>query len=328
MTKEVIARRVAVISTSYPSATDDAAGHFVQTEVRRIVSEGCEVTVIAPQSRRSRDQDVARIVEIPHWGAFGPPGALSRLRWRPDRWLGVILFVFLARRALRKFGPFDAGIAHFIVPSFWPICSAFSAPLEIVIHGSDLRLVESLPHFLRSLVLGGLQDAKTTVRCVSRELADRLSRLFHGRLAPRIRVEISPIDVHVELTRSELRKMHGIGPERLVIIAARLVPSKRVDVALQAAALLPGARVVVCGDGPESRRLKKRFPTATFLGKLPRHQMLEWIAAADLLLCASRDEGAPSVVREARTLGIPVVATAAGDLEKWAETDAGLRVVP
>jgi glycosyltransferase involved in cell wall biosynthesis len=185
-----------------------------------------------------------------------------------------------------------------------------------------------MPYFLRKIVLRRLEDAKTTVRCVSSELADRLSRLVHSRLTPRIRVEISPIDVHVDLTRSELRKMLGIGPEPLVIIAARLVPSKRVDVALQAATLLPGARVVVCGNGPEFRRLKKRFSAATFLGRLPRQQLLEWIAAADLLLCASRDEGAPSVVREARALGVPVVATTAGDLKKWAETDVGLSVVP
>lgn len=324
----VVARRVAVISTSYPSVTDDAAGHFVQSEVRRRVSEGCEVTVFAPQSRRNRAQDGARIVEIPHWGAFGSPGALARLRWRPDRWLGVILFVLLARRALRRYGPFDYGIAHFLVPSLWPIGSSFSPLLETVVHGSDLRLVERMPRFLRTLVLRGFDADNRTVRCVSQDLANRLSRLVHSRLARRIRVEISPIDVRVDLTRSELREMLGIGPERLVIIAARLVPSKRVDVALQAALSLSDSRVVVCGDGPEYRRLKKRFSAATFLGRLPRHQLLEWIAAADLLLCASRDEGAPTVIREARALGVPVVATAAGDLEKWAETDAGLCVVP
>ena len=46
-----------------------------------------------------------------------------------------------------------------------------------------------------------------------------------------------------------------------------------------------------------------------------------WIRASDLVVSASREEGAPTVVREARALGTPVVTTAAGDLVKWAELD-------
>jgi len=42
---------------------------------------------------------------------------------------------------------------------------------------------------------------------------------------------------------------------------------------------------------------------------------------------ASALEGAPSVVREARALGVPVVAVAAGDLAEWAKDDAGVLLV-
>jgi glycosyltransferase involved in cell wall biosynthesis len=65
-----------------------------------------------------------------------------------------------------------------------------------------------------------------------------------------------------------------------------------------------------------------------FLGQLGRSQTLTWIAAADLVLTASLDEGAPTVVREARALGTPVVARAAGDLVEWARRDPGLVVLP
>lgn len=65
-----------------------------------------------------------------------------------------------------------------------------------------------------------------------------------------------------------------------------------------------------------------------FLGQLPRNETLKWIGAADALVSASRHEGAPTVVREARALGVPVVAAAAGDLLEWAKSDPGLHVVP
>ena len=69
------------------------------------------------------------------------------------------------------------------------------------------------------------------------------------------------------------------------------------------------------------------FPEATFVGQLPRAVALEWLAAADVLVSASREEGAPTVVREARALDVPVVARASGDLELWSREDPELFVI-
>ena len=325
--KIVNRQRIAVITTSYPSDSDDSAGHFVQAEVERALDEGHDVTVFAPKAQRNQASNLARVINIVHFGAFGAPGALSRLRWRPDHWMGVVFFVVTARWALRKQGPFDHCVAHFMVPSFWPICSDSSLPLEIVIHGSDLRLFELLPRLFRKVILRGLHSGKRSIRCVSDELAQRLERQLGEESDILIRVEPSLIHIPALPDKLALRKQLAIGPETLVVIASRLVRSKRVDVALRAATALPNAKVVVCGDGPEFPKLKQRFPRANFLGHLPRLQVLQWIRAGDVVICASRKEGAPTVVREARALGTPVVTTAAGDLAKWAEWDPGIRVV-
>ena len=67
------------------------------------------------------------------------------------------------------------------------------------------------------------------------------------------------------------------------------------------------------------------FRAETFFTKEP--ETLAWIAAADLLVSASRDEGAPTVVREARLLGTPVLAARAGDVERWAAQDPGITLL-
>ncbi len=85
--------------------------------------------------------------------------------------------------------------------------------------------------------------------------------------------------------------------------------------------------VIVVGDGPELAELSARFPNVRFIGRVPRSEALCFIAAADVLVSASAAEGAPTVVREARTLGVPVVAVAAGDLALWARSDPGIVVV-
>jgi teichuronic acid biosynthesis glycosyltransferase TuaC len=319
-------QRVAFISTSYPSDDDDCAGHFVRAEVRRALDEGHDVTVIAPKARRAYHDDAARIIALPHLGAFGTPGALARLRWRPDRWIGAFLWVMTARWTLRRLGPFDRCVAHFLVPGCWPIGSSAPARLEGVVHGSDLRLLEALPGWPRRCVVNRLRLLRPSVRCVSEDLARRLTKLLGADHDVPITVSPSPIDVPQLPDRAQLRSQLGVGSERLVVIASRLIQSKRVDIALRAALRQPQAKVVVCGGGPELARLRRRFPNAQFFGQLPRRRVLEWIAASDLVVSASRDEGAPTVVREARALGVPVLAAPAGDIAKWAEADPGISV--
>jgi teichuronic acid biosynthesis glycosyltransferase TuaC len=316
--------RILVITTSYPSLDDDAAGHFVRSEVDRAIANGHEVTVLAP--RAARDAELARVIGLPHFGAFGSPGALSRLRARPDRWVGAFLFVMTARSASHNLGPFDRTLAHFILPSFWPICANTRGEVEVVVHGSDLRLLERLPRALRKYVLRTKPGIKRSFRCVSHELAERLAKLFEPSEEPAIRVEPCPVMVAQLPSKAELREKLGVYSAKLVVIVTRLVASKRVDVALHAASATP-ANVVVCGDGPERRQLEHAFPRVHFCGQVPRRSALEWMAASDVVLSASRQEGAPTVVREARALGVPVVATEAGDLARWAACDPGIFVV-
>jgi glycosyltransferase involved in cell wall biosynthesis len=107
------------------------------------------------------------------------------------------------------------------------------------------------------------------------------------------------------------------------------VPGKRVDRAL-VAARRAGASLVVVGDGPERERLARLAEDlrvrARFVGRVPRDEALAWIAAADRLVHLSDAEGAPTVVREARALGVPVLASAAGDVPAWAASDPGIEI--
>lgn len=166
------------------------------------------------------------------------------------------------------------------------------------------------------------------IQCVSQSLADRLDQLTHHALRARIVVRAAPIELPAMPSRGELRRSLAIDDAPLILVVARLIPLKRVDVALRAALQVPHAQVVVCGGGPLYQSLSQSFPSVRFLGPLPRAQTLRWMAAADVLLSASRTEGAPTAIREARALGVPVITTAAGDLLNWAASDSGLHVVP
>lgn len=323
-----MSERIAVVTSSYPRSPGDAAGHFVQSEVKRLLAAGNEVHVFAPGSP-APVRDGSTLHWLADHGAFGWPGALARLKERPIRWLGVAEFCVRASAALRTHATFKRIQAHFLVPCACPIALsvARTTELELVGHGSDVRLFCRLPRALRSRIARSWLSRGATLRVTSEELAQALHTAC-PELSANLRVAVSPIDVEGVPTRSAARRALGI-PEsrRSALIVARLIPEKRVALALEALALLAEVETVVIGDGPELAPLRARFPHVRFTGYLPRHEALRWIAAADVLVSASAHEGAPSVVREARALGVPVVAVAAGDLTQWAERDAGLLLV-
>jgi glycosyltransferase involved in cell wall biosynthesis len=117
----------------------------------------------------------------------------------------------------------------------------------------------------------------------------------------------------------------------------RLVPEKGIDVFLRAAALVravvPHARFVVVGDGPQRADLERRAAAlgigsdVTFTGF--RADAWRIIAGLGLLVVPSRSDGSPLVVSEAMAAGVPVVASRVGGLPDLVEDGgSGLLVRP
>jgi glycosyltransferase involved in cell wall biosynthesis len=125
---------------------------------------------------------------------------------------------------------------------------------------------------------------------------------------------------------------------RTVLTVARIAPQKRLDVLIEAAALLaadaPDARWLVAGDGDaalqadlEGHRDALGAPV-TFLGR--RDDVPALMAAASVFALASDWEARALVVQEAMAAGLPVVVTAVGGLPdlRGAGPPAGLLVPP
>ncbi len=300
----MILARVVFITTSYPRYAGDPAGHFVETEARAHAARADSVIVLAPGPGVSAG-DGPLVEWLPGGDSFGWPGAMARLCERPTRALAAARFVVAARRALMRLDPVDLVIAHWILP--W--------------------LLERLPGAVRLAIIRRLLSSGARFRFVSKELASRLARATTPALLEQSRIEASPIDLGAVPTRADARARLGIADrERIGVIAGRLVSSKRPEEAVRLAERHVD-RVIVIGDGPLAARLRRRCPLATLTGQLPRADTLVWIAAADLLVSASQDEGAPTVVREARALGTPVLAVSAGDIADWARADPGITLV-
>jgi glycosyltransferase involved in cell wall biosynthesis len=330
--------RIAVLTTSFPRTADDPAGHFVRSSALRLAHEGHEVHVIAPGGSPFAQPEARDGLTLHPAGGgslFAWPGAVARLREAPWRLFASGVFAAGAIARLGALRPIERVVAHWIVPCAFPLAMAVRAPLEVHAHGADVRLLLQVPRSERERVLSAILARDATITFAAAALLDALERSVRPdlarRLAARAHVEPPAIDVPEVATHArELRASLGLAEgERLAVTVCRLVASKRVELAIDAIRAASGVRLVVVGDGPERGALEARAQGApvTFVGTLPRREALAWIAAADVLLHPSAVEAAPTVVREARSLGVRVVACEAGDIAAWAADDPGIAVV-
>ena len=96
------------------------------------------------------------------------------------------------------------------------------------------------------------------------------------------------------------------------VAVSRLVPYKRLDLAVDAFARMPARRLRVVGDGPQLAALRARAtPNVTFLGRLPFEEMRRELSSARAFVFpALEDFGIVTV--EAQACGTPVIAYGRG----------------
>ncbi len=307
-----------MVTTSYPAELADPSGHFVRAEALRLAARGARVSVFAPAVRSGGRAAVAAFfdgidrVPIPGGDAFGWPGVAARLREAPLRVLGALRWTRAAEDALRHAGPFDRVIAHWAVPSAWPVARRAPGTLEVLSHGGDVRLLVALPTAARERMVAAITARCASWRFVSEPLLSSLLGALPRPLAARVegvaRVEACRIDVpDVREPARALRASLG----RFGVSVARLVPSKGVDRVIAHVARHDGGRLlVVVGDGTERRSLERLAARhrvrARFVGTRPREDALAYLAASEELLFASQVEGCSTVLREAAALGVRV----------------------
>jgi glycosyltransferase involved in cell wall biosynthesis len=185
--------------------------------------------------------------------------------------------------------------------------------------------------------------ARLTDRILAISERQRQDLVERYRIAPAEKVGVVPLGLDlgrfaaVEPRRpavGRLRAELGISPAAPVIVTVgRLVPIKRFDLLIDAfrAALeqLPGARLVIVGEGECRAELEARaagHPSIHFTGL--RRDLEHVYADADLMVLSSDNEGTPVAVIEALASGLPVVATDVGGVRDVVPSGAGTIVPP
>ena len=270
----------------------DLAGHLVERghDVRVASSGGWRADALG--------RDGVRTLDVP-LRAAGP--------------VPVLRTASLLRAEARRH-PVDLVHAHNVRASVAARLGVRGAPVLTTVHG----LAEA--DYARAVRLLRRSDL---VLAVSQDVADRL--VVAGLPEQRLRVVENAVPAGRVPERAVARRELGLDPDRPVVLcAARLAAPKRVDLLVDAwhrvTEVLPGALLLVAGDGPDRPGLERRAAElddrVAFLGD--RRDVGRLLAAADLLVLPSDREGLPITVLEAMVAGVPVVASAVGGLASFA----------
>jgi glycosyltransferase involved in cell wall biosynthesis len=192
-----------------------------------------------------------------------------------------------------------------VPPGAIHICYCYT-PFRYAWYEEERALAETSP-LLRPLLRRELGRIRAWDRSASRRVdayiaISQLSRERIARYYGRDAVVIHPpVETH--------RFSPGAGGESLLVVS-EIVRHKRVQVALEAARR---ARVPtnVVGSGPDEAILRKEFPEAKFLGRIPDEELALLYAGARALVMPSLEEFGIVAV-EAQAAGRPVIAAAAG----------------
>jgi glycosyltransferase involved in cell wall biosynthesis len=296
--------RVLMLTTSYPAVPGAASGPFVHRLAARLVAAGATVSVLAPggPEARARIEDGVRIEFFRY-----APRRLERLahgegiaaNLAGDRRLAALLPSFLtafATRARLLARGAEVVHAHWLPAGL--VAAGTGRPRVVTVHGSDLVLGRRVPRLVRAAIGRGPALAVT-----ESQVAELRA------LAPDADVRVVPpqgADVHPRPLDPADR--------RSVLFAGRLIELKGVATLAAAwpavRAAVPGARLVVCGEGPLAHLL--RLDGVELLGRVGGEELERRYGSAAVVCVPSLRDAFATVSLEAMAAGRPVVCTPVG----------------
>ncbi len=310
--------RVVFLTHNYPRFAGDVAGAFLATLARALVARGTEVRVVAPSD--GGDVGAPELDGIPvRRVRYGTP-AEETLAYRgtmaeAGRSLAGALRALAMGRALRRAAREELKAGAVLVHAHWWIPGGMAAPPEaplvVTCHGTDVALLRTSAA-ARALAQQVFRRARV-VTTVSSALAEVVEQATGRAVGPAYQ---QPMPAATE--RYASWSAGGAG----WIVVARLTRQKRIDLVLEAVALLRkdglATPLTLVGDGPERAALEARARdlglagTVRFEGAQPPAVVAERLQASDLAIFAAQREGYGLAAAEAFMAGVPVVACTDG----------------
>lgn len=339
--------RVLILTKIFPNRAEPRSSPFNRQQFSAL-SKLCDVEVLATipwfpgASAFSRWSRAGRLLDVPASDVIdGVTVHHPRFVFLPKVGHGIagpLYAASLARAAMKYEGRVDVVLGSWAYPDGFAavaLARLLGVPAVIKLHGSDMNVVAELrgPRMLLSWAM----TRAARVVAVSNPLRDKAIALGAAPAAVDVvrngvdRTRFHPRD------RSEARRMLRIGDGPMALYVGNVERHKGAVDLVQAFSRFreSGSRpeLFMVGDGAAMNECRRIADGAgapvNFVGPRPHDEIPHWLAAADVLVLPSWNEGTPNVVLEALASGRRVVATSVGGVPDVVSSDsAGVLVQP
>jgi glycosyltransferase involved in cell wall biosynthesis len=303
--------RVVFLTHNYPRRPGDPSGAALGTLARALMRRGISVRVVTPSDESGETKVEGVPVNRVRVGrhireTISRHDSLAAALRSPIGWLALARLRRSLRAAARHEITAGADLVH--AHGWMPagLAAPAGTPLVLTVHGPDAPLLKE-SRVARSLARPLFQRA-AVVTTVSRELGTWVQTRA-GRFVDNAHIHPMPAD-----TRSYPWTRGGGG----VVVISRLITSKRVELAIETAAVLASCGhdlpLTIVGDGPERSALEQlavRLGVSAlirFVGAMSPPEARVFLERADVMLFTARGDGTAASAIEALVSGVPVVA--------------------
>lgn len=223
---------------------------------------------------------------------------------------------------------FDIIHSHFIWSSGYvgmKLSEIFNVPFLVTGHGYDVYSLPFKSEWWKKTIKEVLEKA-TRIITVSKSNAGSIEKLITGKEISVIPNGFSP-GLFYTMDKKKVREELGLNVGgKTCLSIGNLIKIKGQEYLIKAMESLSkefdDLNLYIIGAGPLQSNLQKYAKELglekriNFIGLKPHNEIVKWLNAADLLVISSLGEGAPVVLMEALSCGIPVVGTKVGNVEE------------
>ena len=325
--------RLLTFTSLFPSAARPRHGIFIESRLQRLLARGGVTSqVVAPvpwfpfggerwgeygrmastpctEVRGGIEVQHPRYLMVPKVGMSLQPAAMARSSRRA------------VQELMQRGAEFDLIDAHYLYPdgvAAAALARWMGLPYVLSARGTDVNVIARMAG-PRERILGAIEGSAGVI-AVSAALKAAMVGL--GVDGDRITVLRNGVDAELFYPedRAAARSALGLPALYVPIVASvgNLIPAKRHDLVLQAAAQVDRLHVVIVGRGQERQvlaRLAQQLNLADrthFFEEMPQSRLRLVYSAVNVLVLASEREGWPNVLLESAACGTPVVAFSIG----------------
>ncbi len=342
-------KHVLSLSTLYPNAVNPRFGSFVARSLEALAKRGdWQVTVVNPiglppialghyrplADLPAESTEGGISVHRPHFTLIPRIGARRNAA-------AITRAVLPLVQRIHAETPIDMIDAQFFFPdgpAAAAIARAMGLPLSIKARGSDITYWGK-HGFARDQMLEAARVADGLL-AVSHDLAAKMAAL--GMDAGKIGVHYTGLDRdrfrpldHLQLRNQLAREIGFVMPDNapLLACAGALIERKGQAIAIAALEAVPGARLVLVGQGEDEAQLRALAASkgladrVHFAGSVDHDLMPLILSAADVMVLPTASEGLANVWVEALACGTPVVTCDVGGARELITNETAGRLV-